>query len=474
MVAALLGYAFFFNLVAGSRGFYALDQSIAFDGAYRILQGQIPYLDFLIPCGPVTFWLHALFFKVLGVNYGAFLVGASAINALATLCAIQLTRLHTSRNQLLSYVAGAITATWFYPPFGTPYYEQTANFFSLVAILCLSTAAISDQTIAGRRYTLGFLAGIAAFLSIMSKQNAGVFIFPIYIMISMAGGQFRSKPTLPLLYSFGSGLVLSALMFSVWIFVVSDFGRFVEHVFVIPGSLGINRLMDDPAGDFVRLIIGDGPYANRFFSLLLIVAFCRSAVVLLRHQGLRTTPYLGAFSTISLGAGLAVYQNLFMISALNQKENSLAFTGILTAIAIYTFAVSPHSMQLSLPGFLLRGAAGRITRFALGLGLGLIALGFGPRGNRQIDEPIGPGIGDDLDLIPTPADRTTPFPEVGQPDPLSRPTRKCRGYRGPVSLPGERWKTLLCLLKIHSLLRPAGDAIAATPSLVPPGIDLWQ
>lgn len=102
VVTALLVYAFFFNLVAGSRGFYALDQSIAFDGAYRILQGQIPYLDFLIPCGPVTFWLQALFFKVFGINYGAFLVGASTINALAALCAIRLTRLYTSNNKLLS------------------------------------------------------------------------------------------------------------------------------------------------------------------------------------------------------------------------------------------------------------------------------------------------------------------------------------------------------------------------------------
>ncbi len=392
-MAALLGYAFLFNLAAGSRGFYALDQSIAFDGAYRILQGQIPYLDFLIPCGPVTFWLHALFFKVFGINYGAFLVGASTINALATLCAIHLTRLFTSKNKLLSYVAGVITATWFYPPFGTPYYEQTANFFSLIAILCLSAAAINDQTVAGRRYVLGFLAGITAFLSIMSKQNVGVFIFPIYIVISVTGGRFRSKPTLPLLYSFSSGLILCALSFSAWILVVSDFGRFVEHVFVIPGSLGIHRLMDDPAANLVRLIIGDGPYANRFFSILLIVAFCRSAVVLLRHRGLRTAPTLRAFSAISLGACLAVYQNLFMISALNQKENSLAFTGILTAIAIYTYAVSPHSMQLTLPGFLLRGGAYRITRFALGFGFGLLALASTREGvtnsmNRSVQESV--------------------------------------------------------------------------------------
>ena len=40
--------------VSGMRGFFAMDQSIVFDGGWRVLQGQIPYKDFVIPFGPIS------------------------------------------------------------------------------------------------------------------------------------------------------------------------------------------------------------------------------------------------------------------------------------------------------------------------------------------------------------------------------------------------------------------------------------
>jgi hypothetical protein len=39
----------------GHRGIFFYDQSGIFDGAWRILQGQVIYRDFYVPYGPVIF-----------------------------------------------------------------------------------------------------------------------------------------------------------------------------------------------------------------------------------------------------------------------------------------------------------------------------------------------------------------------------------------------------------------------------------
>ena len=45
------------------------DYSIIWDGAYRISQGLVPYVDFGMPVGPVAFYLPALFFKFFGPSW---------------------------------------------------------------------------------------------------------------------------------------------------------------------------------------------------------------------------------------------------------------------------------------------------------------------------------------------------------------------------------------------------------------------
>ena len=86
--AGILILSFYLTATAGARGFYPFDQSIVFDGSYRVASGQIPYRDFLVPFGPVTFWLHAFFFRLLGTTYHAYIIGAGVVNVAATLVAM--------------------------------------------------------------------------------------------------------------------------------------------------------------------------------------------------------------------------------------------------------------------------------------------------------------------------------------------------------------------------------------------------
>src|SRR5690349_21181100 len=45
----VLAFSFLWVWEVGHRGLFMLDQSIVFDGAWRMVQGQVPYRDFVMP-----------------------------------------------------------------------------------------------------------------------------------------------------------------------------------------------------------------------------------------------------------------------------------------------------------------------------------------------------------------------------------------------------------------------------------------
>jgi hypothetical protein len=178
--AALAVAAYVLTTAAGQRGFYAFDQSILFDGGYRVLSGQAAYRDFILPFGPVALWLQALFFSVSGVTYSAYIGSAAVVNSAAALAAVVILRMLFPSMRLLPFVAGTLTAFWFYPPFGTPWVDQTAFFFSLLAIGFLLAGVLDNDSRKKRRTAFVAVSGSLAFLAFMSKQNVGSFMLALY------------------------------------------------------------------------------------------------------------------------------------------------------------------------------------------------------------------------------------------------------------------------------------------------------
>ena len=63
------------NLTFGRRGFLPLDQSIVFDGGWRLVSGQVPFHDFVAPSGLVPSAIQAAFVSVLGVSGAVWAAG---------------------------------------------------------------------------------------------------------------------------------------------------------------------------------------------------------------------------------------------------------------------------------------------------------------------------------------------------------------------------------------------------------------
>src|SRR5262245_40214622 len=64
----------------GRIGLMPLDQSIVWDGAWRLAHGQVPFRDFTTPAGLVPMALQALLFRVFGATWFVYCAHAAIFN----------------------------------------------------------------------------------------------------------------------------------------------------------------------------------------------------------------------------------------------------------------------------------------------------------------------------------------------------------------------------------------------------------
>ena len=172
-----------------------LDQSIVFDGGWRVLSGQVPGRDFVTPSGLVPILLQSLFFKVLGVTWFAYCLHAALINGLFAVVSLWvLQRLGAPPALALFYAV--LSAVVMYPPFGVPFMDQHAFFFGLVMVHALVALG---QASPGRRTWPAIAAAAAGLLGYLSKPIPTVLFVPLAVAAMLAlprGQRWRAGRTL--------------------------------------------------------------------------------------------------------------------------------------------------------------------------------------------------------------------------------------------------------------------------------------
>lgn len=327
-------FAFQMTFRAGERGFFAFDQAIVFDGGYRVYSGQIPYKDFLIPFGPVTFWLQGAIFGVFGVNYASYILSAALVNTLITGGSYYLLRKLFPQPKIVAYLGCLLTAVWFYPPFGTPWPDQTAFFFSFAALLVSIVGLLSNQRSNRRELILFTSSGLLSFVAFISKQNAGAFFVPVLALLFFVAnpGSLRNSAKGFGLFSLGwlGGLVV----FGLWLLTKSDLGLFLRYFFEIPAS---EVSADRMPGNFLEVIqtvfMGEG-----LPPIVLLTVFSSFVAIMLlgfeaRSSKNRQLDDKRRLISITLAPSLFLYHNIFLGTSNNQPENSIPFVGLIAAIS---------------------------------------------------------------------------------------------------------------------------------------------
>ena len=331
----ILYFAYKMTYLCGQRGFFAFDQSIIFDGSYRIASGQIPYKDFLIPFGPVVFWLQGIIFKIVGVSYASYIFGAAIINLLATAASYIILRLLFPQQKLPAYLGSALTAVWFYPPFGTPWPEQTAFFFSLIALLFTLTGfELEQRSIKGQRI-LYLFAGLATFIAFISKQNAGAFIVPIIALLFLVTNIKSIGKGLLDFALFSLGWICGLIAFGLCLVAKADITIFTRHFIEIPtAEVGAGRL---PVGIFSwlqTLLIGSAPNVITLLSALSSLIALVTVFLFFRSKTNDTAISEKRLLAAVLIPSLFIFHNIFLTTSNNQAENSLPFIGLIAAIGL--------------------------------------------------------------------------------------------------------------------------------------------
>jgi hypothetical protein len=78
-------FSFLINYHYGFIGLMPMDNTVLYNGGYRVLNGYVPFTDYWLVTGPLLDYLNALFFLILGVSWKTFIIHSSLINLLFAL-----------------------------------------------------------------------------------------------------------------------------------------------------------------------------------------------------------------------------------------------------------------------------------------------------------------------------------------------------------------------------------------------------
>jgi len=330
--------AFVFCWECGRRGFFPLDQSIVYDGAWRVALGQRPFRDFVAPIGPMSFFYQAFLFTLFGPGFRAYLIGGALLNAMASMMVFALLRTVASTKGIgrvsgysAAMGAACVTAVWFQAQMGTTYPDQVAMFLCLASLLLAMLGTGSDNVSENKRKWLFAAAGLAWGLAFASKQNYAAFFAPVLALaLFVETGKkrwWRAAAWTAL------GTAVFALSSLIWLLAVSDIRLFVKYFFAIPISEGLRRLS------------GGGSTGAARFHVLWSVAIPLSAVCAATswklvgiwndNDGLRQR-FLKEADTALLTLALAVYGTAMAVTTNNNPENAWSLLGLTLGFGFVT------------------------------------------------------------------------------------------------------------------------------------------
>lgn len=335
---AVIGWSVGFCYICGLRGFFALDQSIVFDGAWRVLHGQTPYRDFLFPFGPMVLWLQAAMFALFGVTYRVYVLTAAALNGIGAILAYVLIRRLIPERRWLALAAGFLTGTWLYAPMGTTYPEQTG----FIAVLSSVTAVVAGlkSSHSQRRWLWMVVAGASLGVAVMCKTNAGIFGVLAVLAALALMLQRPLKAVLGdwLAIGIGTGIIFAS--FALWLWTKSDPTTFRYAVFQLAGEQGAGRLF---SGGFRHalsgLATGKGNDLLRIVTLTCITLLTLGLAAALNgcERDAVKAERLRILGVLALA--LVGFQNLFSLSSSNNGTNEVPFVGLIWVFAVEAFLI---------------------------------------------------------------------------------------------------------------------------------------
>ncbi|MBU2445360.1 MAG: hypothetical protein KJ666_07270 [Bacteroidetes bacterium] len=234
----LFGFGFSINFYYGRIGYLPINQAIIFDGGWRILSGQIPYIDFTTPNGLTPIYLQALIFKLFDVNWFSYLLHSSIINGLFCVLIFHFLKL-LHLPSIYSFFYALISGVLLYPPSGTPYMDQHAFFFSLLFSFIVIKLCINE--INKINFWLWFFIPVLFLFPYFSKQIPSLLLIPLIIIYI----NYKQKDHIQFIFKpIVLSLVFIVIVF-ILIFIYYKIDIYSVYLYSIkfPIELGVERVI---------------------------------------------------------------------------------------------------------------------------------------------------------------------------------------------------------------------------------------
>lgn len=241
---------------------FRINLFLAWEGAYRLAEGQVPFRDFGMPLG-FGFWIiPALFFKVLGTQMITLVKAQVSINAITFVSlrsVLKTLELDPARRLVVLLVMGltyVLVNFW-------PWYNNMVFVYELVAIQLLLLGYYSAT--GWKSHVLVTLSALFVVLSIFTKQDGGGLTLLLVSALVMIHTYRNRKWELFVNYAF-SGILWGALI--VLPFINYDFGYWFNYG-QAPHYSRINLY------DFLDDIFGNSQLIKLYFTSIIVLLIYR-------------------------------------------------------------------------------------------------------------------------------------------------------------------------------------------------------
>ena len=211
-----------------------MDSFHFFDSGYRVLNGDLPFIDYWSVRGLLLDYMQAIFFYIFGVNWQSYVLHASSINALITISTFFVLK-NFKLKTIYCFFYSLLFSILAYPSSGTPFADQHSAFFSLLGIYSL-LLAINNQ-----RKMYWVLIPVFLGFAFLSKQ-----VPASYVILSVS--------FILLLYSFINNKfdcikypLISSVFFVLFVLIFGKFqgitfSPFLDQYIFYPQTVGAERI----------------------------------------------------------------------------------------------------------------------------------------------------------------------------------------------------------------------------------------
>ena len=169
-------FSIIINQYYGNLGLFPMDSAHFFDSGYRVLNGDVPFMNYWLTKGPLLDYMQAVFFYIFGINWQAYVMHASLMNALITLSTFFVLKNFNLKDEYCFFYS-LFFSILAYPSSGTPFIDHHSAFFSLLGIYSFLLGIKSKRNI------FWILMPIFFGFAFLSKQVPAAYIILIVSLV---------------------------------------------------------------------------------------------------------------------------------------------------------------------------------------------------------------------------------------------------------------------------------------------------